>query len=62
MHYSELTISDPEDLIFGSAPSPVPTERGLEIGGGIVYPEINFTLPSMEVSLNTLPDVKKDLL
>ena len=27
------------------------------IGGGIVYPEINFTLPSMIVNLETMPEV-----
>lgn len=59
MKYSHLVIDDPEDLIFGDAPLKVITRRGLQIGGGRVYPEINFTLPAMEVSLNTLPEVKK---
>jgi methanol--5-hydroxybenzimidazolylcobamide Co-methyltransferase len=59
MKYKSLTISEPEKLIFGDAPLPVKTKRGLIIGGGQVYPEINFTLPPMEVSLKTLPDVRK---
>jgi len=29
------------------------------IGAGAVYPELNFTLPPMEVSLATLPEVKE---
>lgn len=37
------------DLVFGSAPRPVVCRRGLVIGGGDVYPEINFTLPSMDM-------------
>jgi methanol--5-hydroxybenzimidazolylcobamide Co-methyltransferase len=59
MKYSTLTISKPELLIFGEAPLQVKTNRGLIIGGGHVYPEVNFTLPPMEVSLNTLPEVKR---
>jgi len=34
-------IDRPEDLIFGYAPNPIKTPRGLTIGGGIVYPELN---------------------
>jgi len=59
MKYSSLAISNPKKLIFGSAPKIVTTKRGLKIGGGYVYPEVNFTLPAMEVSLKTLPDVKE---
>lgn len=59
MKYKSLKIHNPEDLIFGDAPLQVKTKRGLIIGGGIVYPEVNFTLPPMEVSLNTLPEVRR---
>ena len=58
MLYKKLVIERPEDLIFGRAPRPVTTRRGLVIGGGRIYPELNFTLPTMEVTLETLPDVK----
>jgi methanol---5-hydroxybenzimidazolylcobamide Co-methyltransferase len=58
VHYRSLVVSDPAALIFGHAPHPVRTRRGLVIGGGRVYPELNFTLPPMEVSLATLPEVK----
>ncbi len=51
MKFNELCIKNANDLIFGSAPYPVTTKRGLHIGGGKVYPELNFTLPTMEVSL-----------
>ncbi|NJN27865.1 MAG: methanol--corrinoid methyltransferase [Cyclobacteriaceae bacterium] len=50
MKYTELTIKNPRDLIFGSAPQPVTTKRGLVIGGGTVYPELNFTLPAMKIN------------
>ncbi len=57
MKYGELTISEPEGLIFGKAPFPVKTKRGLTIGGGIVFTELNFTLPAVEVSLNTKNEI-----
>lgn len=55
--FKSLAISDPKDLIFGRAPHPVTTRNGLCIGGGTVYPELNFTLPDLEVSKATLPAV-----
>ena len=53
MKFNTLTIKNSEDLIFGYAPKPVTTRRGLIIGGGIVYPELNFTLPTMSVNSST---------
>jgi methanol---5-hydroxybenzimidazolylcobamide Co-methyltransferase len=58
MKYKELVISKPEDLIFGQAPYPVTTPRGLVIGGGKVYPELNFTLPQMAVNKETRKEVE----
>ncbi len=57
MKYKSLVISNPEDLIFGIAPNPVKSRRGLEIGGGQVYAELNFTLPVMSINNSTLPQV-----
>ncbi len=59
MKFNSLAITDPNRLIFGEALKPVKTNRGLIIGGGLVYPEANFTLPAMKVSTKTLPEVKK---
>jgi len=50
MKYHSLTISDPKELVFGKAPFPVTTPKGLIIGGGRVYPELNFTLPPITIS------------
>jgi methanol--5-hydroxybenzimidazolylcobamide Co-methyltransferase len=36
----------------------VTTRRGLVIGGGSVYPELNFTLPTMEISPATMEDIR----
>ena len=43
--------------MFGKAPNPVKTRRGLNIGGGQVYSELNFTLPVMSINENTLKQV-----
>ncbi len=59
MQYKKLTINEPSELIFGHAPQPVKTRRGLHIGGGIVYPELNFTLPTIEVSKNNYDEVSE---
>ena len=58
-HYNTLAIDNSADLLFGSAPKPVTTKRGMVIGGGTVYPELNFTLPTMTVEQSTL-DVMDD--
>lgn len=57
MKYKNLIINTPADLMFGIAPNPVKTRRGLEIGGGQVYSELNFTLPVMSINNNTLNQV-----
>lgn len=57
MKYNQLTISNPGELVFGKAARPVKTRRGLVIGGGQVYSELNFTLPVMSINDKTLKEV-----
>ncbi len=57
MKFRSLAIPSPDDLRFGTAPKPLVTRHGLRIGGGLVYPELNFTLPPMEVTPATMPAV-----
>ncbi len=57
MQYKKLTIIDPSELLFGIAPHPVTTRRGLVIGGGQVYAELNFTLPMMSINSQSLGEV-----
>jgi methanol--5-hydroxybenzimidazolylcobamide Co-methyltransferase len=57
--YQQLAIPDPANLRFGVAPRPLTTRQGLNIGGGLVYPELNFTLPPMFVDANTMPEVRR---
>jgi methanol--5-hydroxybenzimidazolylcobamide Co-methyltransferase len=59
MHFTSLAIADPADLVFGRAPHPLHTRQGLVIGGGLVYPELNFTLPPMLVDASTMPEIRR---
>jgi methanol---5-hydroxybenzimidazolylcobamide Co-methyltransferase len=56
--YTQPAIKNLDDFIFGASPNPVTLKNGLTIGGGQVYPELNFTLPSMEVNASTMPEVE----
>src|ERR1035441_7732835 len=47
--FSNLAVSGADELIYGRAPVPVSCGLGLTIGGGQVYPEVNFTLPVITV-------------
>ena len=55
--YRELAIPDLELFVFGRCPRPV-SVRELTIGGGTVYPELNFTLPPMSITAQTMNDVE----
>jgi methanol---5-hydroxybenzimidazolylcobamide Co-methyltransferase len=48
--FSSLAIASAEDLVFGVAPRPVRCGYDLAIGAGQVHPEVNFTLPAIEVN------------
>lgn len=58
MKYKNLVIDSPEGLVFGKAPYPVKTRRGMVIGGGSVYSELNFTLPMMSINKDTIKEVQ----
>ncbi len=59
MKYNKLEIESADSLVFGTAPHPVTTSRGLVIGGGKVYPELNFTLPPMTVSEENMAEISR---
>jgi methanol--5-hydroxybenzimidazolylcobamide Co-methyltransferase len=54
--YSRLAYPEPADLVYGQAAKPVACGFGLTIGAG-VFPEVNFTLPTLAVSLETWGEV-----
>ncbi len=55
--FSSLAISSLDAFVYGVSPKPVTLKNNLVIGGGTVYPELNFTLPSMEINEAMMPEV-----
>lgn len=54
-----LAYKDHNELIFGEAVYPVECGFGVRIGARQVYPEINYTLPTMEITKETFPEVRR---
>lgn len=52
--FSTLAVKSADELVYGKCPNPITTRSGLVIGGGEVYPELNFTLPAMTVDSSTV--------
>ncbi|HVN02961.1 MAG TPA: methyltransferase MtaB domain-containing protein, partial [Bryobacteraceae bacterium] len=52
-----LAIDKAEGLLFGTAPKPVHCGFDLNIGAGVVFPEVNFTLPAMTIESGTWSEV-----
>jgi methanol--5-hydroxybenzimidazolylcobamide Co-methyltransferase len=57
--YQALTIDTTDAFVFGQSPHPLTLKNGLVIGGGTVYPELNFTLPIMTIEKQTMPEVRQ---
>ena len=55
--YDKLAISSQNGLLFGVSPHPLDCGLGLTIGGGLVFPEVNFTLPPMNIEEGTWAEV-----
>ena len=55
--FHQLAYTSLDDFVFGKALNPVTLKNGMVIGGGEVYPEINFTLPPMMITQETMPEV-----
>ncbi|MBI4873074.1 MAG: hypothetical protein HY822_00425 [Acidobacteria bacterium] len=55
--WTRLTVSNADELIYGTAPRPLDCGFGLTIGGGEVYPEVNFTLPAIEITGQNWPRI-----
>jgi methanol--5-hydroxybenzimidazolylcobamide Co-methyltransferase len=45
--FTTLAVNNAAELMFGKSPNPVVCGFGLKVGAGRVYPELNFTLPTM---------------
>jgi methanol--5-hydroxybenzimidazolylcobamide Co-methyltransferase len=46
------------DLMYGQAKHPLKLRSGMILGAGTVYPELNFTLPTMKIEEATLPEIR----
>jgi methanol--5-hydroxybenzimidazolylcobamide Co-methyltransferase len=55
--FKHLSISRLDDFVFGRAPRPVTSRRDVVIGNGVVIPEVNFTLPPIDISHETMPEI-----
>lgn len=55
--FTKLAVPSLDQLRYGLCPHPLACGLGLTIGGGQVFPEVNFTLPPMNMSDETFPDV-----
>lgn len=65
MKFDKIAYNSLDDFVYGACPRPVTTKSGLIIGGGDIYPELNFTLPSMKVNDTTIKEamgVYKDMV
>jgi len=58
VHKRRLAIGVIDDFVFGRCPHPVRCGRRLVLGGGDVVPEINFTLPTVDISDLTWPSIR----
>ncbi|MFA5689507.1 MAG: methyltransferase MtaB domain-containing protein [Kiritimatiellales bacterium] len=52
-----IAIDSLDRFVYGRSPRPVITKRGLALGTGMVFPEVNFTLPAMNITTETWPQV-----
>ncbi len=57
MIFKNLAYQSADELVYGLSKKPVILKNGLSIGGGNVIPEVNFTLPTMSISQDTMPQV-----
>ncbi len=58
--FRALAYQNPDEFIYANAKWPVRLKNGMVIGGGTLYPEINFTLPAMRIEAGTMPEVIKN--
>jgi len=55
--FNEVAYKNLDEFVFGSAKKPVTLKNGMVIGGGTVYPELNVTLPPMDIKQDTMKKV-----
>lgn len=56
-HFEHLACENLNEFIYGVSKKPVTLKNGMVIGGGMIYPELNFTMPTMLITKETMPEV-----
>jgi methanol--5-hydroxybenzimidazolylcobamide Co-methyltransferase len=55
--YKATAYQNLNDFVYAQAKFPVALKNGMVIGGGTLYPEVNFTLPTMTIDAGSMPEV-----
>jgi len=55
--FTSTAYTNLNDFVYGKSIYPIRLKNGMTLGGGTVYPEINFTLPTMAITKETMPEV-----
>lgn len=55
--YRSLAVAGPDELLYGRSAKPVNCGFDLVIGGGTVFPEVNFTLPAISIEAGSWAEV-----
>ncbi len=58
--YTHLAVGELDQFVFGRCPHPLKVGRGLTLGAGTVYPELNFTLAPMAINDSTMAEVRSE--
>lgn len=58
--FTKTAYENPDDFIYGKSPYPVTLRNNMAIGGGEIYPEINFTLPPMLITKDSMAEVVRN--
>lgn len=55
--FTKTAYNNLSDFVYANSIYPVNLKNGMSIGGGTMYPEVNFTLPTMLITKETMPEV-----
>jgi len=55
--FTSTAYQNLNDFVYAKSIYPVTLKNGMSIGGGTMYPEVNFTLPTMSITKETMPEV-----
>ena len=55
--FDKMAYNNLDEFIYGVSKNPVVCKNGMVIGGGRILPELNFTMPPMDITESTMPEV-----